>query len=44
MIITKKEFINYVKNFNKMPGEFTRDEMIEIGIKAKTSLIKKDRK
>lgn len=44
MIITKKEFINYVKNFNKMPGEFTRDEMIEIGIKAKTSLIRKDRK
>lgn len=34
------EFISYIKSFNKQPGEFTRDELYEIGCKHKKELSK----
>lgn len=35
-----KEFINYVKSFNKQPGEYTKDDLYEIGQKHKKELNK----
>ena len=35
-----KEFISYVKSFNKQPGEFTKDEIYQIGLEHKKQVIK----
>lgn len=35
-----KEFISYVESFNKKPGEFTRDEIYQIGLEHRKQLIK----
>ena len=35
-----KEFVDYIKSFNKQPGEFTRDEIYQIGLEHRKQLIK----
>ena len=34
--MTKEEFVEFIESFNKRPGEFTQDEIYEIGKKHKT--------
>ena len=34
--MTKNEFLDYVKTFNKKFGEYTRDEVFDIGLRLKT--------
>lgn len=34
--MTKKEFIEYIESFKKGPGEYTQEELYEIGVKHKT--------
>ena len=34
-MITRQEFDSYIESFNKKPGEFTKDEIYEIGVKHK---------
>lgn len=35
----KKEFLNYIKSFNKEPGEYTEDEVYEIGLAHKQEML-----
>lgn len=35
-LITKEEFLNYVKSFNKQPGYYSNDEIIKIGLAHKS--------
>lgn len=35
-----KDFIAYIQSFNKKPGEFTRDEIYQIGLEHRKQLIK----
>lgn len=43
MIRTKEEFIEYIDSFGKKPGEYTRDEIYQIGIEGKYNLSKSDK-
>lgn len=40
--MTKQEFLKYVKDFKKEPGEFTKDEIYQIGVEHK-KLLKEDK-
>lgn len=41
--MTKQEFLDYIKSFGKSPGEYTDDEIFDIGVVHKTKLHITDR-